>query len=110
MIKRVEQPRAVGEVFNLGSQEEVMIEELARRVIRLTGSRSQMQYVPYEQAYEEGFEDMPRRVPDISKIRGLIGFQPSMDLNQIIESVVAGMRPAGAAQKRRARKLAPSRA
>jgi UDP-glucose 4-epimerase len=93
MIKLAEHPRAVGEVFNLGSQEEISIEELAERVIQLTKSASRIDYVPYEEAYEEGFEDMPRRIPDISKIRSLIGFQPTMNLNQIILSVVESLAP-----------------
>lgn len=87
----VEHPGAVGQVFNLGSQEEVTIEELAKRVIQMTGSTSSMEYLPYEEAYEEGYEDMPRRVPDISKIRALIGFQPTMNLDEIIASVVRSM-------------------
>lgn len=95
LVKLVEHPLAVGEVFNLGSQEEVTIEELARRVIRLTKSASRIDYVPYEQAYEEGFEDMPRRVPDIAKIHGLIGFQPTMNLDEIIRSVVDSLRSPG---------------
>ncbi|MBI3321173.1 MAG: GDP-mannose 4,6-dehydratase [Candidatus Omnitrophica bacterium] len=93
MVKLIEHPRAVGEVFNLGSQEEVTIEALARRVIQLTKSASVIEHVPYEEAYEEGFEDMPRRVPDTGKIRALIGFQPTMNLDQIIHSVVDSMRP-----------------
>jgi len=93
LMKLMEHPRAVGEVFNLGSQEEVTIEELAKRVLRITKSTSRLEYIPYEAAYEEGFEDMPRRIPDISKIRGLIGFEPTMNLNHIIESVVAELRP-----------------
>ncbi|MBI3011155.1 MAG: GDP-mannose 4,6-dehydratase [Candidatus Omnitrophica bacterium] len=93
VLKLADHPAAVGEVFNLGSQEEVTIEELARRVIRLTKSASTIERIPYEQAYEEGFEDMPRRVPDISKIRSLIGFTPTMNLDQIIASVVDSLRP-----------------
>jgi len=92
LIQLVEHPGAVGQVFNLGSQEEVTVEELARRVIRLAGSASTVQYVPYEEAYEEGYEDMPRRVPDTAKIRALIGFEPTMQLDQIIRSVVESMR------------------
>ncbi len=91
-VKLIEHPQAVGEVFNLGSQEEVTIEELARRVIRLTNSSSPIERIPYAQAYEEGFEDMPRRIPDITKIRTLIGFQPTMYLDQIITSVIDSMR------------------
>ena len=93
LLKLIEHPRAVGDVFNLGSQEEVTIEELAKRVIRITKSHSSITYVPYEEAYEEGYEDMPRRVPDISKISALIAFAPTMTLNQIIRSVVESTRP-----------------
>ena len=91
LTKLIEHPGAVGEVFNIGSQEEVTIQELAQRVIKLTHSASSIQRIPYEEAYEEGFEDMPRRVPDISKIRALIGFHPTMTLDQIIQSVVEGL-------------------
>ena len=87
----MEHPGAVGQVFNLGSQEEVTVDELAKRVIHLTGSASRIEYIPYEQAYEEGYEDMPRRVPDIAKIHALIGFQPTLALDQIIRTVVASM-------------------
>ena len=82
------EPRAVGEVFNIGNTGEVTIRELAERVKTLTDSDSTIQYVPYDQAYEAGFEDMPRRVPDISKIKALIGFQPKLELDDIIRSVI----------------------
>ena len=82
------EPKAVGEVFNIGNTGEVTIRELAERVKILTGSDSLIQYVPYDQAYEAGFEDMPRRVPDISKIKALIGFQPKIELDDIIRSVI----------------------
>ncbi len=88
MQKLMDHSAAVGEGFNLGSQEEVTIEELARRVIRLTKSSSRIEFLPYEQAYEEGFEDMMRRVPDISKVQQLIRFRPTMSLDEIITSVV----------------------
>ena len=87
-IKLIEHPNAVGDVFNIGSQEEVTIEELARRVIALTKSSSTIQYLPYEEAYEEGFEDMMRRVPDIAKITRLVGFAQTRSLNDIIQDVV----------------------
>lgn len=86
--KLVEEPKAYGQVFNIGSQEEVTIETLARKVIEITKSNSKVVNIPYEKAYEEGFEDMERRVPDTSKIRGLIGFKPTADLKTIIEDVV----------------------
>ena len=81
-------PEAAGEAFNLGSQEEVTIEELARQVIALTGSSSKLVYIPYNQAYEEGFEDMARRVPDTSKARRFIGFTPTKSLKEILLSVI----------------------
>ncbi len=91
-VKLVEHPQAVGDVFNVGSQEEVTIEALANLVIRLTKSSSRLVYLPYEEAYEEGFEDMPRRVPDTSKVHALIGFTPTMNLEETIQSVVDSMR------------------
>jgi UDP-glucose 4-epimerase len=85
------EPRAIGEVFNVGSTEEIRIAALAERVRALTGSRSQIRLVPYDEAYEAGFEDMPRRVPDISKVRDLIGFEPRVPLDDIIRRVVEHM-------------------
>ena len=84
----IEHPKAVGEVYNIGSDTEVTITELAERIKRLTGSDSRIVYVPYDEAYEEGFEDMMRRVPDTSKIRDLIGYTPKIQLDQILESVI----------------------
>ena len=81
-------PTAVGEVFNIGSDEEVTIRDLAERVKALTSSDSELTFVPYEQAYGEGFEDMPRRVPDITKIGKLIGFRPTKSLDQILQGVI----------------------
>ncbi len=92
LMKLMDHPGAVGEVFNIGSSEEVTIHTLAERVRVLTGSQSEIVYVPYEQAYGEGFEDMPRRVPDISKIGSLIGYRPTRSLDQILESVIAFFR------------------
>lgn len=88
LVKLMDTPAAVGEVFNIGSNEEVSILELANRIKQITGSDSEIQFVPYDEAYEEGFEDMPRRVPDITKINGLIGFKPRTTLNDIVKSVV----------------------
>jgi len=82
------EPRAVGQVFNVGNTEEVSILELARKVKAMTGSASEIVQIPYDQAYEAGFEDMPRRVPDIAKIRGLIGFQPTVGLDEVLERVI----------------------
>ena len=80
-------PRAFGGVFNIGNDEEVTIAELAERVRLLTGSRSTIRLVPYGEAYTEGFEDMMRRVPDLTKIRELIGYRPTQNLGQILEDV-----------------------
>lgn len=88
LSKLIRTPQAVGEVFNLGSNQEVTIEGLAQRVKELTGSKSEIRYIPYEQAYEEGFEDMQRRVPSLEKIARFIGYQPKTTLDQIIEKVV----------------------
>jgi UDP-glucose 4-epimerase len=82
------EPGAVGDVFNIGGTDEVTMGELAARVKQMTNSGSPIVHVPYDVAYEAGFEDMPRRVPDISKIHSLIGFAPKMGLNDIIRSVV----------------------
>jgi UDP-glucose 4-epimerase len=84
----IESQKAVGEVYNIGANEEVTILELAERVKSLTGSDSRIVFVPYDQAYEEGFEDMLRRVPDLSKIHKLIDYQPTLDLDEILKSVI----------------------
>jgi UDP-glucose 4-epimerase len=88
LVKLMDNEEAVGQVFNIGSNEEVSIMELAERVKKLTGSKSEIVRVPYDEAYEEGFEDMPRRVPDISKVGALVGFRPTMDLDGILQSVI----------------------
>jgi UDP-glucose 4-epimerase len=92
LIKLTAEPRAIGGVFNIGNTDEVSIRELADRVKALSGSHSAIQYVPYDEAYEAGFEDMPRRVPDISKIQALVGYQPKLELNEIIRSVIEHIR------------------
>jgi len=84
----VNEPGSHGEVFNIGSTEEVSILELAEKIKRMTGSDSRIEFVPYDKAYEEGFEDMPRRVPDTSKIHSLIGYEPRLGLEQILERVI----------------------
>jgi UDP-glucose 4-epimerase len=88
LIKVMEHPETPGEVFNLGSQEEVSITALARRIIALTASPSNIVYVPYNEAYEEGFEDMPRRVPDTSKAERVIGFRARTPLDGILRAVI----------------------
>lgn len=88
IINLSENMNAEGEAFNVGSQEEITIEGLARKVTELTKSNSNIVYIPYDKAYEEGFEDMERRVPDINKINALIGFRPKFNLEGIIKSVI----------------------
>lgn len=88
LMKLMDDEQAVGEVFNIGSNQEVTIGDLAKKVKELTNSESEIVLVPYDEAYEEGFEDMPRRVPDISKVNRQIGFQPKMDLEGILKTVI----------------------
>ena len=92
LVRLATTPRAVGEVFNIGNMGEVSIGDLAVRVKELAGSWSPIHYIPYDQAYEAGFEDMPRRVPDISKIRNFVGYEPKLQLDDIIRSVIEHMR------------------
>ncbi len=87
-IALAEHPDAEGEIFNLGSTEEIAIEDLAKKVILMTGTSSKIEYVPYEKAYESGFEDLPRRVPDITKARKLVGFDPKTSLEEILRRVI----------------------
>jgi UDP-glucose 4-epimerase len=94
LMALVDHPGAVGEVFNIGSDEEITIRGLAERVKSLAGSESEIVTIPYEQAYGEGFEDMPRRVPDLGKVGRLIGYRPTRSLDQILESVIAFFRDA----------------
>ena len=88
LVKLVAEPRAIGEVINIGNTEEITISALAERVRTLTGSRSAIKLIPYDEAYESGFEDMPRRLPDLSKIMQLIGYKTAYDLDAILEDVV----------------------
>ena len=92
LVKLVEHPDAVGQVFNLGNSHEITILELAERIKKQLGSTSKIVLVPYDEAYEEGFEDMRRRAPDTSKVHALIGFDPKHDLDGIIRDVADYMR------------------
>lgn len=88
LVALIGQPKAVGDVFNLGGTDEVSINDLAARVIGLAGSKSEVRHISYEAAYKLAFDDLPRRVPDLSKIQGAIGFFPKHTLDQIIGSVI----------------------
>ena len=89
LMKLMDDEKSVGQVFNIGSNQEISIIELASKVKELTNSDSEIALVPYDEAYEEGFEDMPRRVPDIAKANQHIGFAPTVDLEGILISVIA---------------------
>ena len=84
----LENPAAIGEVFNLGSDQEITILDLAKKVIAKTGSASEITFIPYEQAYAPGFEDMRKRVPSLSKLRHLIGYSPRYSLDQILDRII----------------------
>jgi UDP-glucose 4-epimerase len=81
--------KAVGQVFNVGNNSQISIMELAKKVIEITGSKSSIEKITYEKAYPEGFEDMQRRVPDISKIKQVLGWEPKINLDQIIKDIAA---------------------
>jgi len=95
VLALIEHPKAYGEVFNIGHSKEISIYDLAVLVKAMTHSLSEIVLVPYEEAYEAGFEDMPRRVPDISKIQGLIGYQPILDLPDMLDRIVVYERERG---------------
>ena len=84
LLSVVNEPKALGQVFNIGNDAEISIVDLARRVKDLTDSDSAIEFVPYDQAFDAEFEDMRRRVPDISKLRGLVGYRPRVSLDEII--------------------------
>ena len=92
LIKLIESDRAVGEVVNIGNTEEISIEDLARRVKLRTSSSSAIEFIPYDQAYEPGFEDMMRRVPCVDKLYAITGFRPQTPLDEIIDRVAAHMK------------------
>jgi UDP-glucose 4-epimerase len=90
LVRLADHRDAVGQVFNIGNDaEEITIRELAARVKERTGSKSEIVLIPYDKAYEEGFEDMPRRVPDTSKLKALIGYEPQVHLTEILDRVMA---------------------
>jgi len=95
LMKLTMEPRAIGQVFNIGNKEEVTILRLAEIVKELTGSSSRIEFIPYDKAYEAGFEDMPRRVPDLTKVHTLVGYEPKVQLNEIITKVIEYFRAHG---------------
>jgi UDP-glucose 4-epimerase len=95
LMKLTLEPKAVGQVFNIGNKEEVTILRLAEIVKEMTGSSSTIEFVPYDKAYEAGFEDMPRRVPDLTKVHKLVGYEPRVQLNEIIAKVIEHYRMHG---------------
>jgi len=88
LIALINEPKAIGQVINIGHTEEITMRGLAERVRSLTGSNSSIRLVPYDEAYESGFEDMPRRLPDLSKIQAMIGYQPRFSLDDILVHVI----------------------
>ncbi len=92
LVSLMQEPRAVGDVFNIGNRAEITILELAERIKAITGSTSSIVRVPYDEAYEQGFEDMPRRVPDLTKLNQLIGYEPRVQLDEILRSVIEHLR------------------
>jgi UDP-glucose 4-epimerase len=92
LLRLLDTQKSIGEVVNIGNTEEVSIEGLAQLVKQRTGSRSSIEYIPYDKAYEPGFEDMMRRVPCVDKLEGLTGFRPRTPLNEIIDRVAAFFR------------------
>ena len=101
LTRLMTEPAAVGQVFNIGNVEEISMLALAERIRTMAGSRSNIVLIPYEQAYEEGFEDMPRRVPALGKIQALVGYRPTVQLDEILQRVIAHTRPALGAMNRR---------
>src|SRR5260221_5955500 len=92
LIKLIDSERAVGEVVNIGNVEEITIEDLAHRVKQRTASSSTIEFIPYDKAYEPGFEDMMRRVPCVDKLHAITGFRPQTPLNEIIDRVASHMK------------------
>jgi UDP-glucose 4-epimerase len=88
LVKVMDHPDSIGQVFNIGSDEEISILELAKRIKALTKSSSEIVFVPYDKAYEEGFEDMPRRIPDTTRVKDLVGFRHEKDLDGILRTVI----------------------
>lgn len=95
LLRLVATPKAIGQVFNVGSDHEISINQLAQLVCERTGARSKIRHVPYEEAYAEGFEDLQRRVPDLRKLEATIGYRPTSTIEAIVDSVIADVRERG---------------
>jgi UDP-glucose 4-epimerase len=89
LVRLIQHPAAYGEVFNIGHTDEISIYELAELVKAMTDSRSDIVFIPYDQAYESGFEDMARRLPDLTKIQRTIGYRPTLTLPRMLEWIIA---------------------
>ncbi len=89
MIKLMEDPKCEGEIFNIGNDSPITIEELAKKIKKMTKSKSKIEYVKYEDAFEEGFEDMKHRKPDLTKINKFIGYKPKYNLDKILERIIS---------------------
>src|SRR3954463_9837424 len=92
LLRLIDTPRSIGEVVNIGNTEEISIEGLAQRVKQRTNSNSAIEFIPYDKAYEPGFEDMMRRVPSVDKLQSITGFRPQTSLNEIIDRVATFFR------------------
>jgi UDP-glucose 4-epimerase len=101
IIKLIEEPNAYGQVFNIGSNTPISIENLAKRVIALTGSSSTIEYIPYEEAYAPGFDDMRVREPSLEKVRAAIGYKPTYTLDQTLNRIIESMKQERAAKSQR---------
>jgi UDP-glucose 4-epimerase len=99
LVRLMDEPRARGQVYNVGNDEEITIRALAERVIARAGVKAEIRHVPYDEAYEAGFEDMRRRVPDLRKIKALIGYAPTAGIDAILDRVIAYERARGDAAK-----------
>jgi UDP-glucose 4-epimerase len=108
LIRLAHDDRAVGEIYNLGNPNEITIADLARRVLRLTGATSQIRLIPYDQAYESGFEDMGRREPDIAKVTALTGYRPRVDVDEALRRTIEWCRERRAEEQHRVLRLAGS--
>ena len=92
MVALLDEPRAVGQVFNIGNGKEITIRALAEKIKQMAGSSSEIVMIPYDKAYEAGFEDMPRRVPDIGRIQSLVGYRPTVELDETLRRVIEHFR------------------